>query len=121
MTLWPMWRVGSPNFGRWIGVELSLENRRQLYIPEGFAHGFCVLSATAVVSYKCSEAYRPDCEVGVVWNDPRIGIRWPLTSPIVSAKDAALRRLDDLSQEDLPHYAEFPDPDRTGIRHATAA
>lgn len=114
-------RLGSPNFGRWIGFELSLENRRQLYIPEGFAHGFCVLSATAIVAYKCSETYRPECEVGVVWNDPRIGVRWPLTSPIVSAKDTALRRLDDLTQDDLPHYSDFPDPSLADVRHAAAA
>jgi dTDP-4-dehydrorhamnose 3,5-epimerase len=114
-------RVGSPNFGRWIGIELSLENSRQLYIPEGFAHGFCVLSATALVAYKCSEAYRPECEVGVAWNDPRIGVRWPLSSPIVSDKDAALRRLDDLPVDFLPRYADFPDPHRSVVPCANAA
>ena len=102
-------RLGSPHFGRWVGFHLSHDNNRQIYIPEGFAHGFCVLSATALVAYKCSEAYRPECEVGVVWNDPRVGIDWPLSSPIVSPRDAALRRLDDLPTDSLPQYSDFAD------------
>jgi dTDP-4-dehydrorhamnose 3,5-epimerase len=114
-------RVGSPSFGQWVGVELSLENRRQLYIPEGFAHGFCVLSAKALVAYKCSETYRPECEVGVAWNDPRIGVRWPLSSPIMSTKDAALRRLDDLPADFLPRYADYPDSKRSAVPCANAA
>jgi dTDP-4-dehydrorhamnose 3,5-epimerase len=114
-------RLGSPTFGRWIGFELSLENRRQLYIPEGFSHGFCVLSATALVAYKCSDVYQPECEVGVAWNDPRIGVRWPLSSPMVSEKDQTLRRLDDLGADDLPHYSDFPDPLRNTVPCASAA
>jgi len=97
-------RVGAPHFGRWTAFELTAESGRQAYIPPGFAHGFCVMSATALVAYKCSDVYRPDCEVGVIWNDPRIGIRWPLVSPKLSAKDAQLGRLEDLSPECLPHY-----------------
>jgi len=114
-------RVGSPHFGRWVGIELSLENNRQLYIPEGFAHGFCVLSATALVTYKCSEVYRPECEVGVAWNDPRIDVRWPLASPIVSPKDAALRQLDELTAGSLPHYTPFAGHEQAPLSRAHAA
>lgn len=100
-------RVGSPHFGRWVGFDLSLDNRRQAYIPAGFAHGFCVTSATALVAYKCSEVYRPDCEVGVAWNDPRLGIRWPICSPRLSPKDAALRPLETIPVDQLPHYDDY--------------
>ncbi|HEY1602691.1 MAG TPA: dTDP-4-dehydrorhamnose 3,5-epimerase [Pirellulales bacterium] len=114
-------RLGSPHFGRWIGVDLSLENNRQLYIPEGFAHGFCVVSATALVTYKCSEVYRPDCEVGVAWNDPRIGVRWPIASPIISPKDAALHNLHDLTADLLPQYSQFADHEPVTRKRAHAA
>jgi len=114
-------RVGSPAFGRWESFDLSLENGRQLYVPDGFAHGFCVLSATALVAYKCTELYRPECEVGVIWNDPKLGIRWPLASPIVSGKDAALARLDDLGADDLPTYVEPADRGRLAVKCAHAA
>jgi len=114
-------RLGSPHFGRWVGFYLSQDNNRQIYIPEGFAHGFCVLSATALVAYKCSETYRPECEVGVVWNDPRIGINWPLSSPIISPRDAALRRLDDLPAECLPQYSDFANHGKTVGACASAA
>lgn len=90
-------RKGSPTFGRWIGVHLSEENRRQLFIPEGFAHGFCVLSETAHFLYKCSDFYAPGDEAGILWSDPKIGIEWPVSDPIISEKDV-----------DLPHLAEFP-------------
>jgi dTDP-4-dehydrorhamnose 3,5-epimerase len=103
-------RVGSPHFGRWLAFELSLENGRQIYVPPGFAHGFCVLSATALVAYKCSGDYRPECEVGVAWNDPRLAIDWPLSFPLLSAKDGRLPRLDEISRAALPPYAEFADP-----------
>ena len=104
-------RVGSPHFGRWVGYELSLDNRRQLFVPAGFAHGFCVLSASALVAYKCDELYRPECEVGVAWNDPRLSVCWPIANPILSAKDASLRCLDDLAADSLPRYEEhFADP-----------
>lgn len=86
-------RRGSETFGRWVGVELSAENRRQLYVPAGFLHGFCVLGHGAEVVYKCSALYAPGDEIGVVWNDPGLGIAWPIADPIVSAKDAALPRL----------------------------
>ncbi|MCW5891582.1 MAG: dTDP-4-dehydrorhamnose 3,5-epimerase [bacterium] len=90
-------RRGAATFGRWIGVELSAENRRQLYVPAGFLHGFCVLGASAEVVYKCSAVYAPGDEFGVVWNDPDLAIAWPIAEPTVSAKDAALPRLAQLA------------------------
>ncbi|MHC4092272.1 MAG: dTDP-4-dehydrorhamnose 3,5-epimerase, partial [Planctomycetota bacterium] len=80
-------RRGSPTFGRWVGVELSAENKWQLYIPPGFAHGFCVPRETSDVEYKCTDYYDPDDQRGVLWNDPRIGIRWPVDVPTISEKD----------------------------------
>ena len=85
-------RQGSPQFGEWFGVTLSEENRRQIWLPPGFAHGFLVLSDFAEVSYKVTEFYSPACERSILWNDPAIGIAWPLDGagePILSAKDAA--------------------------------
>jgi dTDP-4-dehydrorhamnose 3,5-epimerase len=82
-------RRSSPTFGRWAGYELSDSNRRQLYIPPGFAHGFCVTSEVAEVVYKCTDVYLPKAERTIVWNDPAIGIQWPIANPVVSAKDAA--------------------------------
>lgn len=88
-------RKGSPSFGKWIGRVLSSENWRMLYIPVGFAHGFCVLSDEADVIYKVTDEYAPQHEQGIAWNDPAIGIQWPMAQPIVSAKDAALPLLQD--------------------------
>jgi dTDP-4-dehydrorhamnose 3,5-epimerase len=83
-------RGGSPTFGRWFGVVLSAEKGNQLWIPPGFAHGFCTLSETADVLYKATDYYAPDCERSVAWNDPDIGIDWPLDiEPVLSAKDTA--------------------------------
>ncbi len=82
-------RAGSPTFGQWYGLELSDENRKQLWIPGGFAHGFCVLSETADFVYKCTETYAPDCEQSVRWDDPAVGIDWPVKNPLLSPKDAA--------------------------------
>jgi dTDP-4-dehydrorhamnose 3,5-epimerase len=98
-------RVGSPTFGRWIGMVLSGENRCQVYIPEGFAHGFCVTSEYAVVVYKCTEFYNPRTEGGVLWNDPDIGIDWPLHTPILSEKDRSLPPLKSLSPARLSPYS----------------
>lgn len=89
-------RKSSPTFRRWVAATLSEENNRQLYIPPGFAHGFCVLSESADVVYKCTELYAPDCERTLLWNDPAIGITWPISAPILSAKDQAGKRLQDL-------------------------
>jgi dTDP-4-dehydrorhamnose 3,5-epimerase len=80
-------RRGSPTFGRWVGVELSADNFRQCFIPEGFAHGFAVLSDKAEIEYKCSEVYDPATEVGIAWNDPQIAIRWPVEHPLLSERD----------------------------------
>lgn len=81
-------RVGSPTFGKWVGVELSAENFRQLWVPVGFGHGFCVVSEVAEVQYKCTGLYAPETEGVVQWDDPEIGIEWPVTAPIISARDA---------------------------------
>ena len=97
-------RRGSPSFGRWVGVELSAANKRQLYIPPGFAHGYCVPREESEVEYKCTDYYAPEDERGVAWNDPTIAIVWPLTSPpLISAKDQALARLTS-DRADLPSY-----------------
>jgi dTDP-4-dehydrorhamnose 3,5-epimerase len=97
-------RKGSPTFGRWAGAVLSSENRRQLYVPEGFAHGFCVLSESALFMYKCSDYYSPQDEGGLLWNDSDLGIDWPVRDPILSPRDAALKRLDRLDPNRLPTY-----------------
>jgi dTDP-4-dehydrorhamnose 3,5-epimerase len=96
-------RKGSPTFGRWYGTELSGENMRQLYIPPGFAHGFCVLSDEAGFLYKCTEIYAPDDEYGIVWNDPALGIAWPIAVPLLSAKDQSYKCLADMTDR-LPEY-----------------
>ncbi len=81
-------RPDSPTRGKWVSAMLSDENHDQLYIPPGFAHGFCVTSTEAEVAYKCTSEYAPECEKAIMWNDPAIGIQWPITKPIISAKDA---------------------------------
>jgi dTDP-4-dehydrorhamnose 3,5-epimerase len=98
-------RVGSPRFGCSVAVILSADNARQLWIPAGFAHAFVVLSDEAIVSYKCTDFYRPDCERTLLWSDPQLGIEWPVPTPILSAKDAAGRRLADFAAGELPQYA----------------
>jgi len=82
-------RPDSPAFGRWVGVTISDENFRQLYIPVGFAHGFCVLSDVAELAYQCSDIYDPASERGLMWNDPDLAIDWPITDPVLSARDTA--------------------------------
>jgi dTDP-4-dehydrorhamnose 3,5-epimerase len=81
-------RRGSPAFGRWVALTLSAENFRQCYIPPGFAHGFCVVSAAAQVEYKCTDFYDPASEVGIAWNDPALAIPWPIADPILSPRDS---------------------------------
>lgn len=95
-------RRGSPTFGKWVGMELSADNRRQLWVPAGFAHGFCVLSESADFHYKCTELYSPASEHGIAWNDPDLGIPWPVKSPLLSPKDSAAPRLKDAPV--LPDY-----------------
>ena len=97
-------RVGSSSFGKWTGATLSAADHRQLWIPPGFAHGFCVTSETALFAYKCTAPYSAADEVGVRWNDPDIGIPWPVTEPRLSSKDAALPRLADIDQTRLPRF-----------------
>ncbi|HEN21134.1 MAG TPA: dTDP-4-dehydrorhamnose 3,5-epimerase [Desulfobacteraceae bacterium] len=97
-------RRGSPYFGRWFGAYLSSENSRQIFVPEGFAHGFCVLSKTADVIYKCTDFYSPGDEYGISWSDPDIGIKWPLNSPILSQKDNGNPLLSDIPENLLPVY-----------------
>jgi dTDP-4-dehydrorhamnose 3,5-epimerase len=97
-------RSGSPTFGQWEGVILSSENRRQFYIPKGFAHGFCVLSDRAIFSYKCDDLYAPDCEGSVLWSDPDLGIDWPVAHPVISEKDIRCLCLRDIPKERLPVF-----------------
>lgn len=98
-------RQGSPNFGQWYGVVLSAENHWQLYVPEGFAHGFCVLSETALFAYKCTEFYNPKTEYALRYDDPDIGIVWSLDSePSLSPKDLGGQLLKDFPPELLPVY-----------------
>ncbi len=92
-------RPQSATFGKWVGVVLSAQNRRQLFIPEGFAHGFCVLSETAHFSYKCSDIYHPEDEAGIIWSDRDINIQWPVPTPLVSPKDASFPMLRSIGQE----------------------
>ena len=89
-------RRNSPTFGKWEGVNLSSENYKQIYIPEGFAHGFCVISETAVINYKCTDYYAPKEERGVIWNDPIINISWPVDDPVLSEKDSQYSTLDQI-------------------------
>jgi len=92
----------SPTFGRWVGVELSEANHRQLWIPPGYAHGFCVLSDIADFQYKCTALYHPQSDSGVAWNDPDLNITWPIENPTLSEKDMALPRLSEAKRERLP-------------------
>jgi dTDP-4-dehydrorhamnose 3,5-epimerase len=97
-------RRGSPSFGRWFGVALTAENARQLWVPPGFAHGFCVTSETALVAYKCTDYYDASAEHSLVWDDPAIGIEWPVRRPLLSEKDAEAARLSDTKRLRLPDY-----------------
>lgn len=97
-------RVGSPTFGRWTSAVLSSETGLQLWIPEGFGHGFCVLSETALFAYKSTDYYAPEHELTVMWNDPEIGIEWPIADPHLSDRDAAAPSLAALDRHRLPAY-----------------
>jgi dTDP-4-dehydrorhamnose 3,5-epimerase len=97
-------RRGSPTFGQWAGAVLSAENARQLWIPEGFAHGFCVTSREAVFAYKCTEYYHRPSEQAVSWNDPDIRIQWPVKRPSLSDRDRNAPCLKDLDEELLPMF-----------------
>lgn len=95
-------RPGSSSFGQWAGVELSAANHRQMYIPEGFAHGFVVLSESALFHYYCTTEYLPECDVAIAWNDPDIAIKWPCEPETVSDKDRVAPLLRDVPAERLP-------------------
>jgi dTDP-4-dehydrorhamnose 3,5-epimerase len=97
-------RIGSPTFGQWVGVNLSAENKRQFYVPEGFAHGFIVTSEAALFSYKCTSYYNPQTEQILLWSDPDLGIVWPIEAPVLSAKDGSAPHLTEIPTEKLPKY-----------------
>ncbi len=97
-------RRGSPTFGHWTGTILSENNRRQLFIPEGFAHGFCVLSDRADVIYKCTDLYTAGDDYGIVWSDPTIDVTWPIENPVLSEKDRRNPELREIPEALLPIY-----------------
>ncbi len=97
-------RRGSPTFGKWVGVNLSEENHKQIFVPEGFAHGFCVVSETADVVYKCTDVFIPGDDHGILWSDETIGIDWPTDEPGLSEKDAENPRLAEVGSDLLPVY-----------------
>lgn len=94
-------RADSPTFGQWYGATLSAENHLQLFVPEGFAHGFCVTSEFALFAYKCTDFYNPSAEFSLQWNDPAIGIEWPIDDPELSTKDREGIPLSAFSRESL--------------------
>lgn len=99
-------RTGSPTFGQWMGITLSSTDHRQLYIPPGFAHGFVVTSDFAVFMYKCTDFYRPEFEGSVAWDDPDLAIEWPVSSPILAAKDRDAPRLRAIPADRLPVWEQ---------------
>ncbi|WP_017463814.1 dTDP-4-dehydrorhamnose 3,5-epimerase [Dyella ginsengisoli] len=98
-------RRGSPSFGQWTGVMLTAENHRHFWIPEGFAHGFCVLSDYATFAYQCTALYDAKADAGILWNDAAIGIDWQITEPLLSDKDARAPMLNQIAAERLPVFA----------------
>ena len=97
-------RRGSPTFGRWAAAVLSAENHRHFWIPEGFAHGFCVVSDFATFTYQCTALYDPKADAGIRWNDAALGIDWPISAPLLSDKDGRTPLLEDVPPERLPVY-----------------
>ena len=97
-------RRGSPTFGQWAGVMLTEANHRHFWVPEGFAHGFCVLSEHAIFTYQCTALYDPKADAGICWNDAAIGVDWPITDPLLSDKDARAPPLEAVAIERLPVY-----------------
>jgi len=98
-------RRGSPTFGHWVAAMLTADNHRHFWIPEGFAHGFCVVSEFATFSYQCTALYEPAADAGIRWNDADIGIDWPVSAPLLSGKDERAPFLKDVRVERLPLYA----------------
>ena len=101
-------RVGSPSFGQWIGATLSAHNHHQLYVPPGFAHGFCVVSEVAVFVYKCTDLYHPETEIGIAFDDPALDIAWPVAAPLVGDKDRKNPPLSKIDPSKLPRYEGAP-------------
>ncbi len=99
-------RRGSPTFGQSVSAVLSSVKKRQFYVPPGFAHGFCVTSETALFAYKCTELYSPTDEASLLWNDPALGIDWPIAAPDLSDKDRIALPLSNFPQDRLPTYAD---------------
>ena len=98
-------RINSPTFGQWYGAVLSDTNHRQIYVPPGYAHGFCVLSEEVDFIYKCTDYYHPEDERGILWDDPEIGVQWPVDNPVLSTKDMVNKTLSQLKSENaLPVY-----------------
>jgi dTDP-4-dehydrorhamnose 3,5-epimerase len=98
-------RKGSPTLGQWFGIEVSAKNKKQVYAPAGFARGFCVLSDVAEIQYKCTGVYNSKAEAGILWNDPQIGIAWPLKNPLLSEKDIQARTLSQwLASSEADHF-----------------
>ena len=97
-------RLGSPTFGQWEGFTLDAEAGQQVYVPEGYAHGFAVMNQTALVLYKCTDVYQPRSEGSVLWNDPDLGISWPLANPVLSDKDRAAPCLARILPKNLPQW-----------------
>lgn len=95
-------RSDSPTFRQWVGVELSGENHRQLYVPEGFAHGFCVLGEGATITYLCTRPFSAESDAAIAWDDPDIGVEWPIQPQSLSAKDQAAPRLCEVPEQQLP-------------------
>lgn len=105
-------RHGSPTFGQWHGVTLSAGNKRQFWVPAGFAHGFVVTSESALFAYKVSAPYRPEYDHSLRWDDPALGIAWPVEQPTLSGKDSSAPTLAGIPVEELPQYADYPDSQR---------
>jgi len=99
-------RLGSPNFGKWTSILLSAEKQNQIFIPQGFAHGFAALTDTVQFLYKCSDFYDPASEHGIIWNDPDLAIDWGIADPLISEKDAKFPTLAAMPREFLPHYSQ---------------
>jgi dTDP-4-dehydrorhamnose 3,5-epimerase len=97
-------RWGSPNFGKWTALELTADNHLQLYVPEGFAHGFCTLSDSAIVHYMCTKQFAPEYDAAIAWNDPDIGVDWPIEPVSVSDKDSGAPCLGEISSAKLPGF-----------------
>jgi dTDP-4-dehydrorhamnose 3,5-epimerase len=101
-------RVGSPTYGKHVARYLSAQNKHQMYVPPGFAHGFCVTSDEAIFTYKCTQYYDPSADLSIAYNDPLFGIAWPIEAPVLSKKDTEAKRLAEISPERLMQFGGTP-------------